>query len=207
MTDTAGFWNRHAEGYARRPVGDQAAYEYKLAQTRARLSPEMKLLEIGCGTGTTALHHAPHVAHIRATDISPKMLEIARRKADAAGIGNVSFETADFDSLEAADATYDMVMAHSILHLLPKRRDAIAKAARLLKPGGLFVTSTPCLAGIRTGWLRFVLPPARWLGFVPWVGFFTVETLLDDIAAAGFEIEENWQPGPAKAVFLIARKR
>ncbi|MEQ8333271.1 class I SAM-dependent methyltransferase [Nisaea sp.] len=207
MTGTAKFWDRHAEGYAKRPVGDEAAYEHKLALTRARLAPEMTVLEIGCGTGTTALHHAPHVAHIRAVDVSPKMLEIARRKAEAAGIGNITFEVADFDSLDTEDGDYDLVMAHSILHLLRDRRDAIVKAVRLLKPGGLFISSTPCLAGGRLGWLRFVLPPARWLGLVPWVGFFTAETLIADFEAAGLEIEETWQPGPAKALFVIARKR
>ncbi|WP_226886947.1 class I SAM-dependent methyltransferase [Nisaea nitritireducens] len=207
MTNTAKFWNKHAEGYAKRPVGDEAAYERKLALTRARLTPGMEVLEFGCGTGTTALHHAPHVAHIRAVDISPKMLEIARHKAEAASVGNITFEVADFDSLEAEDGNYDLVMAHSILHLLRDRRAAIAKAVRLLKPGGLFISSTPCLAGGRLGWLRFVLPPARWLGLVPWVGFFTAETLIADFEAAGLEIEESWHPGPAKALFGIARKQ
>lgn len=207
MTGSAEFWNRHAKGYAKRPVTDQASYEYKLERTRERLSPDMKVLEIGCGTGTTALHHAPHVAHITAIDISPEMLEIARHKAEAAGIGNVSFELADTDCLDSEDASYDLVMAHSILHLLRDRQVTIAKAARLLKPGGFFVSSTPCLAGGRLSWLRYVLPPARLLGLVPWVAFFTVETLLEECDAAGLEIEEQWQPDPAKALFLIARKR
>lgn len=206
MADAARFWDRHAEGYAKRPVADEAAYEHKLALTRAWLGPEMKMLEIGCGTGTTALHHAPHVAHVRATDISPGMIEIARRKATAAGIANVSFELSDIDRLEPQDRAYDVVMAHSILHLLRNRDDAIAKVSRLLKPGGLFVSSTPCLSGGHLGWLRFVLPPARWLGLVPWVGFFTVETLIAEFERAGFVIEEQWRPGPAKALFVIARK-
>jgi ubiquinone/menaquinone biosynthesis C-methylase UbiE len=206
MTDAARFWDRHAEDYAKRPVADETAYERKLELTRARLKPEMKVLEIGCGTGTTALRHAPHVAHVRATDISPRMIEIARRKAQTAGIGNVSFELSDIERLGSDNGAYNAVMAHSILHLLRDRHAAIARIARLLPENGLFISSTPCLAGGRLGWLRYVLPPARWLGLVPWVGFFTVETLLADFEEAGFEIEEQWQPDPSKALFVIARK-
>jgi cyclopropane fatty-acyl-phospholipid synthase-like methyltransferase len=44
----------------------------------------MELLEFGCGTGGTAIIHAPHVKHIRAIDISPRMIEIAKSRAEAA---------------------------------------------------------------------------------------------------------------------------
>ncbi len=52
----------------------------------------MEVLEFGCGTGTTAITHAPYVKHIRAIDISSNMIEIAQRKADAKNIKNVTFE-------------------------------------------------------------------------------------------------------------------
>jgi ubiquinone/menaquinone biosynthesis C-methylase UbiE len=81
----ARFWDKVAERYARRPVDDEAAYQHKLQVTRDYLTPGMTVLEFGCGTGTTALAHAPFVKRILATDVSPKMIEIARRKADAGG--------------------------------------------------------------------------------------------------------------------------
>jgi ubiquinone/menaquinone biosynthesis C-methylase UbiE len=88
----------------------------------------MDVLELGCGTGTTALHHAPHVKHIRAVDISAKMLEIARAKAEAAGVTNVTFETASVEDLRSTAETYDVVMVHSLLHLLDDRAAALAEA-------------------------------------------------------------------------------
>ena len=78
----------------------------------------MEVLEIGCGTGTTAIAHAPFVGHIRATDLSPRMVEIAKDKAKAAGIDNVSFEALSVDALDVPGASIDVVMAHNILHLL-----------------------------------------------------------------------------------------
>ena len=100
MPEPSRFWDRHAEGYAKRPVADEAAYQKKLQVTQEYLRPEMEVLEFGCGTGSTALVHAPHVRHIRAIDISAKMLDIARGKAEAAKVGNVTFEQAAIDDFE-----------------------------------------------------------------------------------------------------------
>ncbi len=78
MAQASRFWDRHAKGYAKRPVADQTAYEKKLKVTQDYLRPDMDVLELACGTGTTALLHAPFVKHILAIDISDGMLEIAR---------------------------------------------------------------------------------------------------------------------------------
>lgn len=205
MAHTACFWDRIADGYAKRPVADQDSYERKLATTQRYLRPDMEVLEFGCGTGTTALHHAPRVKHIRAIDISAKMIDIARRKAEAKGVANVSFEQADIDGLQVADESYDAVMGHSVLHLLDDRAAVIAKVHRMLKPGGVFVTSTACLGGTMP-WLRLVLPVGRVLGLLPMVRFITPAGLAGEFESAGFRIEHRWQPGRRKALFVVARK-
>ena len=202
------FWDRHAEGYAKRPVADEAAYQKKLQVTRDYLRPEMEVLEFGCGTGSTALVHAPRVAHIRAIDISAKMLEIARRKAADAGIGNVTFEQAAIDDFEAPAESFHAVLGLSILHLLADRDAAIAKVHRLLKPGGLFVTSTACIADMKPLYRLFMLvvPLGRVFGLLPLVRAFSAQDLRASLTAAGFSIEHDWRPGEDKAVFIVARK-
>ena len=122
MARPAKFWDRMAARYARQPVADEAAYQRKLEMTRAYLHAEMALLEIGCGTGSTAIVHAPHVRHVLATDISGNMLEIARGKAEAEGIENISFQCAAVDELDVQNDSIDVVLALSILHLLPDWR-------------------------------------------------------------------------------------
>ena len=82
----AQFWDRVAPGYSKKPVTDTESYARKLAATQALMQPNMKILEFGCGTGSTALEHAPHVAHIEATDVSAEMIAIGRNKANSAGI-------------------------------------------------------------------------------------------------------------------------
>ena len=59
MFQRSWFWDRLAKRYARMPVADQAAYETKLEKTRAFLRPDSRVLEFGCGTGSTAILHAP----------------------------------------------------------------------------------------------------------------------------------------------------
>jgi ubiquinone/menaquinone biosynthesis C-methylase UbiE len=205
MAQPSQFWDRHARGYAKRPVADEAAYQRKLRVTQDYLKPDMEVLEFGCGTGTTAIIHAPFVRHIHATDISSRMLEIARAKAESDSIENVTFEQSSIDELNADDVSYDAVMGHSILHLLENKEIAIASVYRMLKPGGVFVTSTACLGGTMPA-LRVILPVGRFLGLLPLVKFFTAEELAGDLTDAGFRIDYQWQPDPRKSVFIVAKK-
>ncbi len=209
MTNDSKFWDKIADKYSRLPVTDRAAYERKLEITRAYMTPEMEVLEIGCGTGSTAIYHAPAVKHIRATDISGAMLDIAKGKAKAAGVTNVSFEVAAIDDLALAGSSVDMVMAHSILHLVADCDTVIGKIARALKPGGVFVSSTFCLGEkpLMRAFLAVAAPIGRMLGKFPLVVHALSEKQLTaKIAAAGFAVEEQWRPGNGSVVFVVARK-
>ncbi len=205
MVQPTRFWDRHAKGYAKRPVADEAAYQRKLKVTQDYLTPDMEVLEMGCGTGTTALIHASFVKHITGIDISRNMIEIARAKAESGNVENVTFQQSSVDGLETPDASYDVVMGHSILHLIEHKEAVIARVHRMLKPGGVFVSSTACLGG-RVPVLRAILPVGRFLGLLPLVKFFTVEELEGDLTNAGFRIDHRWQPDKSKAAFIVATK-
>ncbi len=205
MAPSPRFWDRIAKGYAAKPVANMAAYEKKLEITRSYLRPEMEVLEIGCGTGTTALKHAPLVKHILATDLSQVMLQIAREKAVAEGVENVTFQQASVEELELHEASIDVVMAHSVLHLLEDREAALAKLFATLKPGGLLVSSTVCISG----WMsifKVIGPIGKLLGLLPTVKVINAAQLERDLRAAGFVIEESWQPEKSMALFNVARK-
>ncbi len=206
MHQDAKFWNRVAARYSKSKIADMPSYERKLEVTRSYFTPDMEVLEIGCGTGTTALTHAPHVRHIRATDISEEMITIARAKADAEGITNVTFEVSAIDDLKVEKGSQDMVMAHSILHLVENRTEVIRQCFDMLKPGGLFVTSTVCLMD-GMGWVKFLLPVMRLVRFAPRVvEFFSAKELEKEFTDAGFEVAYSWCPGPKKAAFMVLRK-
>jgi len=199
------FWDRLAERYARQPIADEAAYQHKLRVTQGYLRPDMQLLEFGCGTGSTALIHAPHVAHIRAIDYSENMLAIAHGKARDAGIENVTFEQADIAGLDVPDDTYDMVLGLSILHLLHDKQAVIDKVARMLKPAGLFVSSTACLRDTMAVF-KYLAPVGKALRLLPQLDVMTTAELRRSVEQGGFGIEQLWQPKRGAAVFIVARK-
>lgn len=205
MPKPSRFWDWIAKRYARKPVADEASYQRKLQVTRDYFRPDMEVLEFGCGTGSTAIAHAPYVKHIRATDISAKMLEIARRKADADGVANVTFEQSAIDDFDAPAESFDAVLGLSILHLLEDKDTVIAKVHEMLKPGGVFVSSTACLGDTATIF-KYIAPVGHALGVLPLVRFFTVQDLVESLTKAGFEIDHQWQPGPGKSVFIVAKK-
>ena len=204
------FWDKISGKYYRKPISDPGAYQHKLEMTREFLKPHMQALEIGCGTGGTAILHAPYVKHILATDISPKMIEIAKTRPEIQGVDNVMFTAASLDELNVRDQEMDVVFTLSLLHLLKRPGEAVERIYKMLSPGGLFVSSTTCIADVMPVF-RWIGPIAYRLGFAPFVNVFSSNELEAFIRNAGFDIEYQWQrtnkkEGKDTAFFIIAVK-
>ncbi len=206
MRQPSKFWDKLAEGYAKRPVADEDTYQKKLQVTRKYLRPDMEVLEFGAGTGSTAIAHAPYVKHIEAIDVSPKMIEIARGKAEANDVENVTFRRSSIDEFSAPDQSFDAVLGLSILHLLDNKEEVISKVHRMLKPGGVFVSSTICMGDSIVKLIKFVAPIGKFLGFLPVLKVFSAKALENSLTDAGFSIDHQWRPGKGKAVFIVAKK-
>lgn len=205
MESSGKFWDKIADKYSKQPVADEVSYQKKLEITRSYLKPNMEVVELGCGTGSTAIIHAPFVKHIRAIDISSKMIEIARKKASSSGIQNITFEKSTIEDLDVAKGSVDVVLAMSILHLVENKDRVVEKIYEMLKPGGIFVSSTICLDDDMK-LLKLIAPLGKFMGFMPVVKFFTQEDLQRCFKDHRFEIEYSWKPGKRKAVFIVSRK-
>lgn len=202
---SATFWDKVAPKYARKPVSDSAAYDATLDRTKSYLLASDRILEIGCGTGSTALRLAPAVAHMTATDISSQMIEIAENKLTPDAPSNIRF--LQFEALKPlADAPFDAVCAFNILHLLDDLPSAVAHLKSQVKPGGYVISKTGCV-----GEMNRAIPVAirimRAFGKAPFVNIFTIDTLETTFRNAGFELIETGHFGKSKTVhFIVARR-
>ncbi len=207
MAESDKFWDKTARRYAKSPVSDEATYQRKLAETQSFFTPNMRIVEFGCGTGTTAVHHAPHVQHIDAIDISENMLEIGRGKVREAGVDNITFTRGTLTEFNADTASFDAVLGLNVIHLLPDRQATIAEVVRILKPGGIFVSSTVCLGHSYLRFIKLAVPLGKLLGLMPDVFILTEAELASEVTSVGFVIERQWHHGKnGIAVFMVARK-
>ena len=198
------FWNGIAARYARQPVADEASYQKKLAMTQRYLTPEMDVVEFGCGTGSTAIVHAPKVRSYHAIDVSEKMIEIARGKAEESGLANLRFSVGTLEEAGLPPASCHAVLGLNVLHLVPDLPGTVATVARVLAPGGRFFSSTLCLKELR-GKLRWLGAATRVLPVLPTVRSFSAEELETILGHAGFSVEERFEQAPG-LLFLVAVK-
>ena len=209
MQQSATFWDKAAEKYAKSPIQDMAAYNYTLERTRSYLSPTDKILELGCGTGSTALLLAPDVGQIVASDISANMIKIASRKAQDENASNVRFVTADIFDDALGEGPYDAVLALNLLHLIEDAASALTRVHGLLKPGGVFISKTVCKPGedapFKFRLLRFVVPVMQLFGKAPFVRFMEVKDFENLIRSHCFEIIESGDH-PAPSRYIVAKK-
>lgn len=204
------FWDRAARKYAATPISDPTGYERTLARTREALPASSRVLELGCGTGSTALRLAGAAAHYLATDISPAMIAIAQEKRAAAPVPNLAFEVATAHALADRETPFDAVLAFNYLHLVHDLAATLAAIHRLVRPDGVFISKTACLSEMNPA-LRFLaLPAMQLIGKAPHVGSFTRTALRQAIEKAGFEVlamEIHAGKGDDRRPFIIARRR
>ena len=211
MEASAQFWDSIADEYAQKPVADVPAYEAKLQATKARLSADDVVLDLGCGTGSLALELAPHARHVHSVDISSEMIRIGRHKASVAGVENITFHHTPVDTLPAFETgSFNMVCAYNIVHLVEDRAALLARIRELLAPGGHFVSTTPCLgegaAPIALG-IRGLIATLRLFGKAPErVESLSVPELLAEYEAAGFvDITRKPVSKSRRTAFVLAR--
>jgi ubiquinone/menaquinone biosynthesis C-methylase UbiE len=205
MKDSKQFWDKSAKRYVKSPIKDKATYQKKLAITREYFTPESQVLEFGCGSGGTALLHSPYVKHIIATDISDTMIEFAQQKAVDAGINNVSFQQGTLDSLNLEQERFDAVLGLNVLHLLEDVDGTIKQVHQLLKPGGVFVSSTGLVGQLNMAF-RWMIRALQLLGMAPFIARLSKPQLVKSLTEAGFSIEHEWQPNRG-SLFIVAKKQ
>jgi phosphatidylethanolamine/phosphatidyl-N-methylethanolamine N-methyltransferase len=197
-----GYWDRLAKRYDRvtrfmsRPVPRMLELTVDAVRGRRRA------LEVGAGTGLLTAAIAPVVGEVVATDYAAEMVQQLAVRVDALGLANVRCEQADIYELRFEAASFDVVVAANVLHLVPDIERALASLRRVLKPGGVIVVPTYLHAEtLRAGFLSRVFALT---GF-PGHRRFTARTLREAVESAGFVPQsEEVIPGPFPVGFIHA---
>ncbi len=140
--DQEEFWGKSEMGARWLTFEDQLDTLFKpvleLVLKRSGLSQGMRILDIGCGTGASALAAAQLVGAegaVRGIDISEQFLERARQRASNAGLGNLSFQYADAQTTELSRGDIDAMISRFGVMFFADPTVAFANMARALKPG------------------------------------------------------------------------
>jgi ubiquinone/menaquinone biosynthesis C-methylase UbiE len=174
---------------------------------RLGLSAGAHVLDVGCGTGASALPAAQDVGpdgFVLGVDLSARLLDRARTKATRCGLTNVEFRLADMTALGYPDARFDAVVSVFSIFFVPDMEGLVRELWRMVRPGGKLAVTT---------WGPRIFEPAysRWLAairqerpdlhsaFNPWDRITDVESvrrLLRDGGVADAEVaaEDGFQP-------------
>jgi 2-polyprenyl-3-methyl-5-hydroxy-6-metoxy-1,4-benzoquinol methylase len=184
-------------------LGDVANKTIQLS--KAHLTREQIVLDFGCGPGALTNALAPSVAHIHAIDTSAGMLEVARAQAAEGNIDNVEYAQRDLFDDRLTDGSFDVVLAFNVLHYIDEMPALMARVHALLKPGGLFISSTACIGEKFTllGALVFVVTG---IGLVPKMRFYRVTELEGLFGAGGFDIVDARTLSKLHERFIVAKR-
>lgn len=173
---------------------------------RATATPAAAL-DLACGTGDLAFALAGRFpgATVRGLDASPRMIDLASRRA-ATSAERVAFEVGDMMRLPVADGSLDLVTAGYGFRNVPDHRHALAEVARVLRPGGILATldfyrpALPVWRPLLLGYLRVAGDLVGWwwhrepkvYGYIAESirHFTTVRGFTADCTAVGLEVTE-----------------
>ncbi len=184
------FWNLIAKKYAADPIADRQAYEIKIDKLKTWMKPQMTVLDIGCATGTQCGDIADSVQKVTGIDISSKLLTIAQQRMDERGILNIEFiETSAFDD-QFEPESFDVVMTFHVLHFFENLDVIVKRIHELLKPGGVFISETGCLAD-RSKFLVNTLKSMGAIGLLPRITMLKDQQLQESLQQNGFTIVDR----------------
>ena len=193
-------WNAMAPGWERRRYYLRDFTQEVTAWIVGELDPQpgQTILELGAGPGDTGFEVAPCIApegRLISTDVSPGMVEVARRRASELGVDNAEFEVLDATRTGYADDSVDGIVCRWAYNLIPAVEIALAESRRVLRPGGKVVLTV--MGGpAENPWASGVARALIGLGLIPPIdpkmpgGLFSLadpEDLRGKLHTAGFE--------------------
>lgn len=205
MDKSEKFWDKSANGYDKEEMKDKDVRIKILERTKRYLKKKDSVLDYGCATGILANEIADNVEMVYGMDISSKMIQIAQNKASELNIQNVNYSHTTIFDENYKEGTFDVILGVYVLHLLEDMPKVLGRIHKLLKPGGLFISVTPCL-GKRT-FTGISLSLLSKIGLIPSLKTYSVAELEDSITNKEFKIiESQCLQKRGQQYFIVAKK-
>lgn len=168
--------------------------------------PTDTVLDFGCGPGDITFEIARKTQEVYGIDYSEGMVEAAHQKAKEQNLENVKFLKTDLFDGSFQNNSFDVITAFNVLHYIHDKNELYKKIYELLKPQGLFISSTACLRE-RLSPLRFLLSGLTWFGVMPKMIFYKTAELENEIKKTGFTLVETINIAKLPERFIVAKKK
>jgi 2-polyprenyl-3-methyl-5-hydroxy-6-metoxy-1,4-benzoquinol methylase len=189
MNKSDKFWDILSKNYDK-PDKINEVLEYEsIAYIKRYINISDVVLDFGCATGTVACSITDNVNEMHGIDISSKMIQIAQERAIERKIENIYFSQSTIFDKKYKKNSFNVILAFSILHLLVDTEKIMQRINELLKPGGFFISLTPCLG--EKAFLRTFLLLVHKIGILPSIRCFKINELEESIVNGNFQIIES----------------
>lgn len=203
MNKSEKVWDKLAKSFDKVDQRFAKTHLMTVENTKKHLKISDIVLDYGCATGNVAMEIADKVKAVHGIDISPKMIEAARRKAAECQIENIDFAQSIIFDERLQKESFDVLLAFNILHFLEDIPKVMQRINELLKPGGLFISAVLCHEKWSLGGI--FLPLIGKIIGIPYMRFFKISELEEFITKGNFQIIET-EPLTPTEYFIVAQK-
>lgn len=169
------------------------------------LEKDKYVLDFGCGSGAITNKLAEEVKAIEAIDISSGMLGFAQNQADENAITNINYRQVSIFDESFKNETFDVILAFNVLHYIEDMPSLIERINSLLKPNGVFISSTACMKEKRS-LIRFVVSLLSKIGIVPKMISYKKVELETLIESGNFELIKSERVSKLPEYYIVMKK-